>query len=90
MILFDDKKTIPGTTIVDSLAYVDNCNVDDTRVNMTGNVFLSLLSNVPNYTQYAIKQYTVPYDSSLDQSPAAQFYTQLMTLDDFHGGVQYP
>ncbi len=59
---------------------------------MSGVVTLSLLSNVPDYTPYnTLPPYNnVPYDPTLCESPASQFYTYLMTLPEFKGGTKYP
>lgn len=92
MILFTDKMTVAGAEILNSLAYVNNCNIDDSRVTMSGIVTLSLQSNEPEYPVYNTLPtfFNVPYDPNLSANPAEQFYDYLMTLEDFEGGVEYP
>ncbi len=92
MILFNDVTSIPGATMTDALAYVENCNIKSDRVTMEGVVSLSLEVNEPNYAPYTIPEpyFNVPYDANLDGSPASQFYSYLMTLPKFSGGIHYP
>lgn len=91
MILFTDKMTVAGAEILGSLAYVNNCNIDDTRTSMQGVVTLSLESNLPDYPTYnTLNYFNVPYDPDLSANPAEQFYNHLMTLPEYIGGVPYP
>ena len=95
MILFNNSFSIPGVTISDSLAYVYNCDIDSTRTNMSGYVqFIPLdqtLQEHPNWTPYAQKSYVnVPYDYSLPEMPAEQFYNWLMLQPEYEGGIKYP
>lgn len=95
MILFSDSISIEGLTINDSLAYVYNCNIDNTRVKMSCMVQFILLVNVatetPNYTPYYQIEYVeVPYNQGSSLSPAAQAYNWLMTLPEYEGGSDYP
>lgn len=90
MILFTDKITVAGAEILNSLAYVNNCNIDDTRTSMQGVVTLSLQSNLPDYPTYnTLNYFNVPYNPELPANPAEQFYDYLMTLEDFEGGVKF-
>lgn len=95
MILFTNTFSIPGVPITDSLAYVYNCDIDNSRVLMSGYVqFIPLSQAVqqpPNWTPYAQQSYAnVPYDCNSSKMPAAQFYDYLMTLPEYTGGVPYP
>lgn len=91
MIRYNNSTSFPGITITDCLAYVDNCNVLNTRNQMEGVVRRSALANVDNWQDlYTNSYYNVPFDSTSSDSPAKQFYTYLMTQPEFEGGAQYP
>lgn len=90
MILFTDKITVTGAEILESLAYVNNCNIDDSRKFMQGVVTLSLKSKLPDYPTYnTLNYFNVPYNPELSTNPAEQFYDYLMTLPEFEGGVKF-
>jgi len=91
MILFKDSTSIQGADPMSSLAYVNNCNIDSSRTNMSGVVTLSIKRNEPDYTPYnTIPTYNVPYDPNLAANPTEQFYSWLMTQPMYAGGVKYP
>ncbi len=102
MILFDNTTTIPGITISDTLAYVQDVEINSDRISMNTTVSLSLLANVPDYAAYTgvWPFQNIPYDSHshMDEegneipakSPSSQCYAWLMTQPEFTGGTQYP
>lgn len=73
-----------GIKVSDTLVYVNNVTIDNSRKNMQSDVnYMLARADDGFYSPFCCKQFYAPYDPSLAESPARQFYNHLKTLPEF-------
>lgn len=80
-----------GITVQDAYVWVANTNVSGNRIEMSGDVhFRKQKTDGGFYTPFNVQYYEgVPYDSTITDMPAKQFYTWLKTQPLYANATDY-